>query len=46
LSRVVDEKDERAYIDPGDTIFNALLGNPLMSSPFPDAHLPLLVARY
>ena len=42
----VDEKDERAYTDPGDTIFNALLGNPLMSSPFPDAHLPLLVARY
>ena len=41
----VDEKDERAYTDPGDTIFNALLGNSLMSS-FPGAHLPLLVARY
>jgi len=45
LSGVVDEKDERAYIDPGDTILNAPL-DPLMPSPFPDAHLPLLVARY
>ena len=32
MSGVVDEKDERAYID---TIFNAPLGNPLMSSLMP-----------
>jgi len=34
----VDEKDERAYVDPDDTIFNAPSGDSL----FPDAHLPLL----
>jgi len=42
LSGVVDEKDERAYVNPDDTIFNALLGN----SPFHDVHLTLLGARF
>ena len=46
LSGVINEKDEGAYIDPGDIIFNAPLGDPLMSSLFPDAYLPLLIARY
>jgi len=42
LSEIVDEKDERAYINPDDTIFNAPSGDSL----FPDAHLPLLGARF
>jgi len=42
LSGIVDEKDERAYIDPYDTIFNTPLENSLTHSPFPGAHLPLL----
>jgi len=46
LSGVVDEKDERACIDPSDTIFNTPLENSLTSSPFHDAHLPLLGARF
>ena len=42
MSGVVDEKDERVYLNPNDTVFNALLGD----SPFHDAHLPLLCARF
>ena len=35
MSGVVDEKDERVYLNPDDTVFNALLGD----SPFHDALL-------
>jgi len=42
LSGVVDEKNERAYLNPNDTVFNTLLED----SPFHDAHLPLLGARF
>jgi len=41
---VVDEKDERAYMAPHDTVAITPLKSSLEPSPFPNACLPLLSA--
>lgn len=45
MTGAVNEQDERAYIDPHDTIFVAPLGSSLEPSPIPGVNLPLLGAR-
>jgi len=45
VTRVVNEKDERAYIAPDVTIFIAPLDNSPEPSPFSNASFPLLSAR-